>query len=242
MSNSIELKNVTKKYKTNRGVVNINLSTGEGEIFGLLGPNGAGKTTTLKLITGLLNKQEGSISIGDKEMEKDYESYMKQIGCMIGDVRLYPNLNALQHMVLVTNYYTSITDTRRNEVLDKVGLSQFVNERTRNYSTGMKQRLAFAMSVIHQPKVLLLDEPFSGMDIEGKSMIRTYIKYLAEKEGMSIIVSSHLIHDIEDIATRVAIMDRGEIIKITNKEDALKEHKTLEDYFLTSIKDRRVTA
>lgn len=242
MSNGIELKNVTKKYKTNRGVTNINLSTEEGEIFGLLGPNGAGKTTILKLITGLLNKQEGMISISDKELEKDYEAYMKQIGSMIGDVRLYPNLNALQHITLVTNYYKSITNVRRDEVLEKVGLTPFVNESIKHYSTGMKQRLAFAMSVVHQPKVLLLDEPFSGMDIEGKSMIRTYIKYLAEKEHMSIIVSSHLIHDIEDIATRLAIMDRGEIIKISSKENALKEHDTLEDYFLASIKDRRDTA
>lgn len=242
MSNSIELKNVTKKYKNNRGVTNINLTTSKGDIFGLLGPNGAGKTTTLKLIAGLLNKQTGIIRISDKELENDYEGYMRQIGSMIGDVRLYPNLNALQHMALVTNYYKEITDTRKDEVIDKVGLSQFVNERTKNYSTGMKQRLAFAMSVIHQPKILLLDEPFSGMDIEGRSMIRTYIKYLAQKEGMSIIVSSHLIHDIEDIATKVAIMDHGEIIKISNKKDALKEHQTLEDYFLTSIKDRRDTA
>lgn len=233
----IHVKNLTRKYNNNRGVININFSVGQGEIFGLLGPNGAGKTTTLKLVTGLLSYKQGAIYVNGSSLGNEYEVYMRQIGCIIGDVRLYPYLNARQHLGLVKNYYPAITADRITEVLTSVGLAEFASEKVGQYSTGIKQRLAFAMAIVHKPQVLLLDEPFRGMDIEGKSMMRSQIKHLAEREGLAIIVSSHLVHDIEDIASTVAVMNRGQIIKIIPKQAALQSQGTLENYFLNLLQE-----
>lgn len=238
----IKLLDVTKQYKNGRGVAGINLSIKSGEIYGLLGANGAGKTTIFRAITGLTPFTQGNIIINNITIMNDYEKYMKSMGCIVGDVSLYPHLTALQHMKLVMNLDPRITVEKRDEILHKVGIYDVANNKVSQFSTGMKQRLAFAMVVIKKPKVLILDEPFSGMDIEGKSMIREYILELAKKENVAVIIASHLIYDVEDIADRIGVLEAGKLIDEIDKSHGIQQYESLEKYFVSTVRKRRESA
>jgi len=223
---------LTQRYKSGRGIVDINLTIDKGEVYGLLGPNGAGKTTLLKTIIGLQIPETGQCLNNGIELAKDPTSYKRHMVGMIGETVLYDYLTAMDHMRMMAVYRPTMTEEDQEAALESLDLLTYKNERTKQFSTGMKQRLAYAMCMVTQPSVLLLDEPFSGLDIEGKLLVRKNIEKLRNQGDTAILISSHLIHDLEEIVSKVGVIKEGRLIDEQKVEDILQVHRNLEDYFV----------
>ncbi|MDA3845035.1 MAG: ATP-binding cassette domain-containing protein, partial [Vallitaleaceae bacterium] len=225
-------------YRNGRGVFDISFSFEKGEIYALLGPNGAGKTTIMKAMTGLIKKNSGDVIIDGISTNDNLELVMGQVGCMIGKVVAYEYLTAFQNLRLKANYY-DLADEAIDEILALVGLQDNRDEKVKIFSTGMKQRLGIAHALIGDPSILILDEPFNGMDIEGKRQVRDLIQTLASKYGKSILISSHMINEIEAIYTQLGILHEGRIIEVGSKSEVSKQEINLEDYYINAVAKRR---
>ncbi|MBY8911778.1 ATP-binding cassette domain-containing protein [Bacillus sp. YC2] len=207
------LKNVSKTINHTPIVQSISFDVRKGEIFGLLGPNGSGKTTIFRMIVQLIKKTEGAISFRGRP-DSDFEYFMKHIGVIIEGPDMYPNMTALQNL----KYFTKLrsgslrTDDLMN-ILAKVGLEQAARKKVKNFSLGMKQRLGLAYSLLHNPGLLILDEPMNGLDPKGMKELRTILSDLAQ-QGVSILLSSHLLSEMEEICDRVAYIKNGRILGI----------------------------
>ena len=190
---------------------NIRLQVPEASIYGFLGPNGAGKTTTLKLILGLLRKQEGEIRIFGKDLAVDRLSILQQTGSLIESPSLYHHLTAQENLLLYQRIYQCKT-SRIAEVLELTGLSNTGNKRCSSFSLGMKQRLAIAVALLHHPRLLILDEPTNGLDPTGIIEIRELLKSINRTMGITILISSHLLSEIEKLATHTGIIHKGQLV------------------------------
>lgn len=228
----MHIKNLTKVYKNKRGVFDITFAIEKGEVYGLLGPNGAGKTTSLKLLMGLISKDGGDAEIEGKTLSTHPIEYRRDVVGMIGNTVLYDYLTPLDHLSMMRVHYDSINEEAMEKVLEEMDLLDYKNEKVKQFSTGMKQRLAFAMCIVHKPRVLLLDEPFSGLDIEGKLLVRQKICELRDAGNIAIIISSHLIHDLEEVATKVGIMKEGYLIDEQELKTVQENYKNMEAYFI----------
>lgn len=227
-----EVKHLSKTYKTGRGIIDLSFKVAPGEIYGLLGPNGAGKTTLLKVASGLLNSDQGQCVIdGDDHLQASVQYKSKMTG-MIGDTVLYDYLTPMDHLKLMEIHRPTITLEEKEQVLKEMDLLPYKDEKTKQFSTGMKQRLAFAMCLVVKPKVLLLDEPFSGLDIEGKVLIRNRLLQMRQEGQVAVIISSHLIHDLEEIATSAGVIREGRLVDEQAVSEILRHHRNLEDYFV----------
>lgn len=224
MKEIIQLKNLRKEYKDLRTVDLENLSVFEGEIYGFLGPNGAGKSTTMKMILSLVKPTSGSIKVDGKSIN-DNDSYLDCIGSMIEEPSYYPNLTAFENL-LVFQKMVKFNKDNISSVLKMVGLDDEKNRKklVKEYSLGMKQRLALAFALVKEPKILLLDEPTNGLDPAGIHEIRELIIRLAKKEGLTIFISSHILSEIEQVADRVGIINHGRLVYEGNIED-IKSNK-----------------
>lgn len=190
---------------------NINLQVSEGAIYGFLGQNGAGKTTTLKLILGLLKKQQGEIFVFGKSFEKHRLEILKNIGSLIESPSLYGHLTAKENLQVMQTVY-QCHKQRISEVLGLVGLANTGNKKASQFSLGMKQRLSIAIALLHSPKLLILDEPTNGLDPNGILEIRKLLKDLANYEGITILISSHILSEIEKLVTQVGIINLGKLL------------------------------
>jgi len=238
MADLIEVKNLTRSYKNSRGAFDISFSFSKGEIYALLGPNGAGKTTIMKAMTGLIKKDSGDFYMDGINMDTSQEEMMKHMGCMIGKVVAFDYLSAFQNLKLKANYYNT-TDKEIEEVLDLVGLLPNRDEKVKIFSTGMKQRLGIAHALIGNPSILILDEPFNGMDIEGKRQVRDLLQKLTTDYGKSMLISSHMISDVEAIYTKLGILHEGRIIEECFKHQVVETQVNLEDYYINALESRR---
>jgi ABC-2 type transport system ATP-binding protein len=208
----IETKNLSHRFSEKEVVLNnIELQVPEGSIYGFLGPNGAGKTTTLKLILGLLKKQEGSISIFGKPFDKHRIEILKQVGSLIESPSLYTHLTAKENLKIWQKVY-QCPMRRIDEVLTIVGLSETGKKKAGKFSLGMKQRLSIAIALLHSPSLLILDEPTNGLDPSGILEIRELLTKINKENGITIIISSHLLAEIEKMVTHVGIINKGEIL------------------------------
>jgi len=199
---------------------NISLEVPRGSIYGFLGPNGAGKTTTLRLILGLLQKRNGIINVFGNDLSSNRISVLKRTGLLIEQPSLYLHLNGRQNLQIFRLPYNSLK-SRINEVLQIVGLSDAGNKKVRAYSLGMKQRLGIAIALLHDPELLILDEPVNGLDPNGIVEIRDLLKHLNKEYGKTIILSSHLLSEIEKTASNVAIIHKGKILFQNTMEELL---------------------
>lgn len=190
---------------------NISLEVPWGSIYGFLGPNGAGKTTTLRLILGLLQKENGSINVFGNDLSSNRINALKRTGSLIEQPSLYLHLNARQNLEIFRLHYNA-PKSGINDVLKMVGLSDVGNKKVKAYSLGMKQRLGIAITLLHDPELLILDEPVNGLDPNGIVEIRDLLKQLNNEHGKTIIISSHLLPEIEKTATHVAIIQKGRIL------------------------------
>ncbi len=212
ISYSIETENLSYKFFGNEPVLkNISLQVPEGSIYGFLGPNGAGKTTTLRLLLGLLKKQEGTIRIFGKEFQKSRMNILKNIGSLIESPSLYAHLTARENLEVLQKIYRC-PKTRIDEALEIVGLSQTKSKKAGQFSLGMKQRLSIAVAIFHQPSLLILDEPTNGLDPNGIIEIRALLKKLNSEHKTTIVISSHLLAEIEKLVSHIGVINKGKIL------------------------------
>jgi ABC-type multidrug transport system ATPase subunit len=223
----IETKNLTHKFSEEETVLNnINLQIPEGSIYGFLGPNGAGKTTTLRLILGLLKKQQGTISIFGESFEKNRIEILKKIGSMIESPSLYAHLTAVENLTILQKIYQCKKE-RIGEVLEIVGLSETRKKKAGQFSLGMKQRLSIAIALLHHPSLLILDEPTNGLDPNGILEIRELLKRINAEEKITVVISSHLLSEIEKMVTHLGIINKGSVLfQGTLEELHLKQTQT----------------
>lgn len=189
----------------------VNLQVPTGSIYGFLGPNGAGKTTTLRLLLGLLKIRQGEVLLFNKPLHKQRLQSLSRIGSMIETPSIYSHLTASENLAIYRVLY-QCSGKRIGEVLSLVGLSATGNKKTGQFSLGMKQRLGLAIALLHEPDLLILDEPTNGLDPNGIIEIRELLKKLNEEQGISIIISSHLLSEIEKLVTHVGIISKGKMV------------------------------
>jgi len=235
LDKAIVIENLSKKYKNNRGIQDINLEIDRGEIFGFLGPNGAGKTTTMKIMVGLMKADKGDVRINGYSISKDYEQAMKNVGCIIENVTPFPYLTAYENMKLWGRFYDDVDDTRIDKSLEITGIIKYKNEKIKNYSLGMKQRLGIAIAILSNPNVVILDEPFNGLDVEGMVKMRELIIRLSKQYKTTFFISSHLVHDIELTCDKVGILYHGKLLNIDSTQNILKNYSSLENYYLSEV-------
>jgi ABC-2 type transport system ATP-binding protein len=190
---------------------NLNLQVPAGSIYGFLGPNGAGKTTTLRLLLGLLKKQQGTITLFGKDLQQHRMEILRRLGTLIEQPSLYLHLTGKENLQIFQLTY-QCSKSRIDEVLQLVKLQQAANKKVKAYSLGMKQRLAIAIALLHDPEVLILDEPTNGLDPNGIIETRELIKELNREQGKTILVSSHLLGEVEKMATHVGIIHKGKLL------------------------------
>lgn len=235
MEKVIEIKNLTKTYGNGRGIFDLSLDIYKGDIFGFLGPNGAGKTTAMKIMTGLIQPDSGDVKISGYSVTEEFEKAMKHVGCLIETAQSYDYLSALDNLKLLARFYPEVDHKRIEEVLELTGLIKFKLEKPKKFSLGMKQRLGLAAAVLSRPKVVILDEPLNGLDVEGMIDIRKMIQHLAESEQTTFFISSHLIHDVELTCNRIGVIYNGKILNVETTQTILKNYATLENYFVSEV-------
>ena len=189
----------------------INLQVPKGSIYGFLGPNGAGKTTTLRLLLGLLKQQQGEILIFGKALEQNRVAILKQVGSLIESPSLYGHLTATENMLLWQKIYQCPKE-RISAVLHLVGLADTGNKKAGQFSLGMKQRLSIAVALLHNPELLVLDEPTNGLDPNGMIEIRSLLLQLNQEQGITILLSSHLLAEIEKLVSHVGVINKGQMM------------------------------
>jgi lantibiotic transport system ATP-binding protein len=208
----IETKNLTHKFSADETVLNkINLQVPESSIYGFLGPNGAGKTTTLRLILGLLKKQEGTIEIFNKKLETNRVEILSKTGSLIESPSLYGHLTATENLAILQKIY-KCPKSRIKEVLQIVGLAETGKKKAGKFSLGMKQRLSIAMALLPNPALLILDEPTNGLDPNGILEVRELLKRLNVEQKITVLVSSHLLSEVEKLVTHLGIINKGNVL------------------------------
>ncbi len=232
----IKLSNLTKNYGKLAAVKNVNLEVASGEIFGFLGPNGAGKTTTIKMMAGLLQPTDGSVLICGHDVQKEPLQAKALTGFIPDRPFLYEKLTAAEFMRFIAELYGMHDPNNRiNTLLDLFNLSDWRDELVENFSHGMKQRLVMASALIHDPKVLVVDEPMVGLDPRGARLVKDIFKDLASK-GVAVFMSTHTLEIVEQMCTRVAIINQGSLIAEGSVEElgrmARMENSHLEPIFL----------
>ncbi len=207
----VQTNNLTKQFKGRKAVNEVNLEIKKGEIYGFLGPNGAGKTTTIRMLLGLMKPTSGSIRIFNKDLTKEKLEILRKVGSLVESPSYYGHLTAKENLEAL-RLILGVPKTRIKEVLDIVRLTEEANRPVKGFSLGMKQRLGIAASLLANPELLILDEPTNGLDPSGIHEIRELIKNMSKKHGITVVISSHLLSEIDNMATRVGIISKGTLI------------------------------
>lgn len=218
----VETNNLTKNYKNNSVVSGVNLKIPKGEIYGFLGPNGAGKTTSIRMLLGLIKATEGTITIFGKELNTNRLAILSDVGALVENPSYYAHLNAFENLE-VYRILRNIHKEKVHDVLKTVGLQNAAHQKVKEFSLGMKQRLGLAIALLGDPKLLILDEPTNGLDPQGIHEMRELIKNLSKERGITILVSSHLLSEIDQMATYVGIISKGRLI-FQDKIEVLRQH------------------
>ena len=230
----LSVKNLSKSFGKRKAVDNLSFEIKEGEIFGFLGPNGAGKSTAIRAMLSLIKPDSGDIEIFDKSVRKYHNSALQGVGALVERPDFYEYLSAYKNLSLLATM-DKAPKNRIGEVLKIVGLADRGDDKVKAYSQGMKQRLGIAQALLSNPKLLILDEPTNGLDPRGMKEVRDLIRKLT-KEGITILLSSHLLHEVEQVCNTMAIINLGKLIKIGSVHDLLNESDT----FITEIKAKPV--
>lgn len=231
----ISANNLTKAFLGKEVIRNCTFSVEQGSIYGFLGRNGAGKTTMLKLLLGLLKPSAGTASVLGLDSVRDNKAILRRTGSLIETPIFYEHLPAADNLLLHLAYM-GIEDTDVESTLCRVGLPGTGSQPVSTFSLGMRQRLAIARAIIHRPEVLILDEPVNGLDPVGMKAMRILFRRLVQEEGMTILMSSHLLSEIEQIADRVGVIVDGTVVQEAEMADIRKQHPSnMEDYFISLI-------
>ena len=215
----IETKNLTKQYGTQKSVADLNIHVKQGRIYGLLGRNGAGKTTTMKMLLGLTQPTSGEVAIWGKPLRTNEKKLLPRIGSLIESPGFYPNLTATENLRIFATLRGVPNRNAIKNALDLVGLPYKDKKLFSQYSLGMKQRLAIALAIMHDPELLILDEPINGLDPIGIAEVRSFIRDLCTERGKTILISSHILSEIALLADDIGIIDHGALLE----EESLAE-------------------
>lgn len=222
----VETKNLVKVFNKVKSVDSVNLKIKEGEIYGFLGPNGAGKSTTIKMLLGLIRANSGEVYIFGKSIKENREEILKNIGALVESPSYYGHLTAYENLDILKRML-KLNKEEIEEKLKLVNLWEERNKKVNEFSLGMKQRLGIAQALMGNPKLLILDEPTNGLDPAGIIEIRNLIRYLAKEKKITIIISSHILNEIELVATEVGVINKGKLLYQGSLED-LKKNSTNE--------------
>jgi sodium transport system ATP-binding protein len=239
----IEVNGLTKSFKSVNAVDNINFKVNNGEIVGLLGENGAGKTTTLRMLATMLKSTSGTSIINGYDINKDPSKVRKEVGILFGgEVGLYDRLTAFENIMYFAqlNGISKEDATKHIEYLaDILGMKDYINRRVGKFSRGMKQKVAIARSIVHNPSVMLFDEPTIGLDVSSIKIVQDFI-LKCKKDGKAILFSSHSMNEVEKLCDRIIIINKGKLIE-TGTANYLKEkynNDNLEDIFMMLVGDK----
>ncbi|HAC0116461.1 TPA_asm: ATP-binding cassette domain-containing protein [Listeria monocytogenes] len=220
----LKLEHVTKKIGQKNIVHDISFDIHKGEVFGLLGPNGAGKTTIIRSIVGLIRRSEGTVFINGKNVDTEYKAAISEVGAIIENPEFYMYMSGWANLKQFARMsQKNITDEHIREIVELVKLTGAINQKVKTYSLGMRQRLGVAQALIHSPALLILDEPTNGLDPQGMAEFRTLIRDLATN-GTSVLISSHLLSEIQQITDRFAIINKGVLTHIEKMSDLIENH------------------
>lgn len=224
MKTVIQINQLSKTFKGTETVSNVNMNMKKGEIYGFLGPNGAGKTTIMKMILNLVKPSSGEIKVFNQPVLTTSYRYLKKIGSIIEYPVFYERLTAKENLELHCQYIGYHNKKAVKEALEIVGLHNVGNKKIHEFSLGMKQRLGIARAIVAKPEILILDEPINGLDPIGIKDIRELLLLLKVKYGMTILISSHIVSEIESIADTIGIINHGKLLKEVKMEEIRKEN------------------
>ncbi|OQR57589.1 ABC transporter ATP-binding protein [Bacillus sp. CDB3] len=230
----VKVDRLTKRIGSKTLVENISFEVKKGEVVGLLGPNGAGKTTLMRMMVGMIRMTEGEVWIDGQSVKQQFEKTAAKIGAVIEAPEFYPFLSGYENLTYFGRMNGNVTEERIDEVVQLLGMGQVIDRKVKAYSLGMRQRLGIAQALIHDPDVLILDEPTNGLDPSGIHEMRMYIKKIAHEQGKAVLVSSHLLSEVELMCDRVIIIQHGEYVATQNiqsdkKEETEKIHIRVDD-------------
>jgi ABC-2 type transport system ATP-binding protein len=208
----IETRDLTKTFDSRIAVDRLSLQVQAGDVFGFLGENGAGKSTTIRMLLGLVKPSSGQISLLGYDVPQHREQALRKVGAIVDAPAFYDNLTGLENLRIFSGLTGQVASHRYREVLRWVNLAGRENDKVRVYSHGMRQRLGLAQALLPQPELLILDEPTDGLDPQGIREIRQLLVELAQRHGLTIFLSSHLLHEVERICNRIAIIDEGRML------------------------------
>lgn len=230
----IQVQNITKKFGNFTAVSNLSFTVYKQDIYGFLGQNGAGKSTTMRMLLTLIKPTEGNIIINDLPLQKNRTTILKSIGALIEKSDVYKYLSAYENLELFARLSgLKLPNQQLMQQLDVVGLSHVPNKKVKEFSQGMKQRLGIAIALVHNPEIVILDEPTNGLDPQGIADIRKLIKSLRDDFGKTVVVSSHLLSEIEQVATRILIIDKGQKLIEGTKNELLDPQQTVVEFETT---------
>ncbi len=233
----IETKNLTKVYGEQKSVDNLNLHVRKGRIYGLLGRNGAGKTTTMKMLLGLTKPTDGEIKIYSKDIRGNEKKIYPRIGSLIESPGFYPNLTGTENLKILARLRGTPNRDAVKNALEVVGLPYNDKKLYSEYSLGMKQRLGIASAIMHEPELLILDEPINGLDPIGIAEVREFIKRLSAEQGKTILISSHILSEMALLADDIGIIDHGVLLEEESLEELEKKNSMYIHFIVSSASE-----
>ena len=208
----LQTEGLSKHFGSFKAVQDLNLEVQEGDLYGFLGPNGSGKTTTMRMILQLIRATAGRVLVFGKDIQSDFIGIMKQVGALVELPAYYPYLSAVTNLEILRLASGGVPASRIPEILETVGLASRMRDRVGTYSQGMRQRLGIAMALLARPRLVFLDEPTNGLDPQGIQQIRGVIQELNRRDGVTFIISSHLLHEVELTCNRVGMIKQGKLL------------------------------
>jgi bacitracin transport system ATP-binding protein len=216
---------LTKQYGTQFAVQNLNLNVEQGKIYGLLGRNGAGKTTTIRMVTGLLEPSAGEVILFGEKMKTPTKRVFRRVGALIESPAFYENLTAKENLQIIADLRGTQSKNSVEDALELVNLQNETKKKVKQFSLGMKQRLGIAMAMMHNPEFIILDEPTNGLDPIGIQQIRMLIKRLSAENGVTVLISSHILSEIEQMADKVGIIDKGMLVEELTMDEIRRRNR-----------------
>jgi ABC-2 type transport system ATP-binding protein len=224
---ALALEDLCKQFRRIRAVEHLSLEVPPGQMAGFLGPNGAGKSTTLYMIPRLVHPGGGRIRIFGVDLRKDFKQALRSVGVMVEAPAFYEYLSGRRNLQLAARLLDGVGPRDLDEILERIGLADRQHDKVRTYSQGMKQRLGIGRALLGKPRLLILDEPTNGMDPEGTREILGFLQDRVRRDGLTVFISSHLLHEVEEYCDTVFVIDKGRLVASGNVRDILRPHERI---------------
>lgn len=229
----LKVKNLTKKFGKRVILDQVSVTLEEGEVVGLVGPNGAGKSTFIKSILGLYNIDEGDVKICGFDVYKQHRDALSKVGCIVENPDMYQNISGRKNLKICALMNNLPKNTDIDSVVHLVRMESRIDDKVKTYSLGMKQRLGLASALLNHPKLLILDEPINGLDPQGIMELRQIVRDLSKKDKMTVLISSHILAEIEQMCDRIIMIDQGKIVDSFTMDEIRAKNISLEEEYLS---------